>query len=451
MRRIWLSIVFLVPVTVTAQTGHSPSLLRTGTDPNAMIEDDQIRRVGSDLDVEHSNISRLEAFERRIELLESENARLASLVEPAGSAESVLPAAHWTNPTTTSWIGSRAENDYPTLNLSGFVQLDAGWAAQSTQNRLAVGDVESKVGLRRTRLRADGRVSDDVAYTVDMDFSASGHPSFRDVVFQIRDRPILQTVKVGYFQQPFGLEAMTSGRELLLLERQLPFAFVPFRQTGIGANGTAANERLTWAVSGYRFPTDAFGVSQGDSGGWAYAQRLTGLVIDDAESDTFLHIGGSYTFIDPGTNSIRYAIEPGFFVVDPVEQPAATAVPAFVDTGEIATESVNVFGLEVAAQRGPFHAEAELIAPFIDPSHRQRSNVFRVHDEMDRRADRRVASLQQGTRDIHSNRTAPNGNTFRPAGREHTRRRLVGRRSISTVGLSEVENYKRSPWVLIGT
>lgn len=368
MLRIWLGIAVLVPGGAVAQTGHSP--LRDHASMDAAIHNVEPIPIldTAENEVQDATNSRLADFQRRLERLEAENARLASQIASDNHDGSILPAAHWTEPNSPWWDHGGVQNEYPTLELSGFVQLDAGWASQSTRNRLAVGDVESKVGLRRTRLRADGRVSDDVSYTVDLDFSASGHPSFRDVVFRIHDRPILQNVNVGYFQQPFGLEATTSGRELLLLERQLPFAFVPFRQTGISTNGTTADERTTWAVSGYRFPTDAFGVSQGDSGGWAYAQRLTTLLIDDVDSGTLVHLGGSYTFIDPGTNTIRYAIEPGFFVVDPVEQSMTTAIPAFVDTGDIAARTVNTFGFEVAAQRGPFHAEAELIAPFVNPT-----------------------------------------------------------------------------------
>lgn len=367
MLRLLLSIAVLAPCGAAAQTGHTPLPDESGVDAAFSGVADSPAQPTFTCEAEGSTADRLEDFQQRLDWLEAENARLASRVAASESSGPVSPVAHWTNLTRQPCRRSRDESEHPTLEISGFVQLDAGWVSQSARNRLAVGDVESKVGLRRTRLRADGRVSEDVSYTVDMDFSASGHPSFRDVVFQIHDRPVLQNVKVGYFQQPFGLEAMTSGRELPLLERQLSFAFVPFRQTGISTHGTAFDERMTWAVSGYRFPTDAFGVSQGDSGGWAYAQRLTGVLVDDVDSDTFVHIGGSYTFIDPGTNTIRYAIEPGFFVVDPVDRSAATAVPAFVDTGDIATQSVNTFGLELAAQRGPFHAEAELIAPIVDP------------------------------------------------------------------------------------
>lgn len=300
---------------------------------------------------------------QRVERLEAENGRLALSETADSDRTSILPIGYWLD--NQRHPGHGTNSTFPTLELSGFVQLDAGWASQSNSNRAAVGDVESKVGLRRTRLRATGRVRDDVSYTIDLDFSASGHPSFRDVMFAAHNQPLIQNVKIGYFQQPFGLEALTSGRELLLLERQLPFAFAPFRQTGIATYGTAADERMTWAISGYRYPTDSFGVSQGDSGGWGYAHRFTALPVA-ADGDTFVHLGTSFSFINPGTNEVRYAIEPGFFVIDPVDQGGTLPIPAFVDTGPIAATGVNLFGFEIAAQRGPLHAEAEFISSFVD-------------------------------------------------------------------------------------
>lgn len=260
----------------------------------------------------------------------------------------------------------RSSNRYPTLHWSGFIQLDTGWVSQSQRNIEALGDIESKTGLRRVRLRAGGHMREDVSYVVDLDFAASGHPSFRDVKATLHDQGWLQNIQVGYYQQPMGFDAMTSGRELLLLERQLPFAFVPFRQTGLGAYGTLHDEDITWALSGFRSPTDSFGVSEGDAGGWGYANRVTVIPYYNEEKQKLVHLGGSYSFINPGTDVVRYAIEPGFFVVDPTDQANADIVPAFVDTGRLPAENVNLAGIELGTQWGSFNAQAEAIGAFVD-------------------------------------------------------------------------------------
>ena len=261
----------------------------------------------------------------------------------------------------------RNSSGYPTLKWGGFLQLDSGWVSQDDANIAAVGDIQAQTGLRRVRLRASGRVHPDISYVVDLDFAASGHPSFRDVKFVRNNGAALQNVVVGYYQHPFGLDAMSSGRDLVLMERQLPFAFAPFRQPGLGSFGTAEDSRITWFHSGYAYPTNAFGVSEGDRGGWAYAGRVTALAFDDPEARTLWHLGGSYSFQDPGNDIIRYAIQPGFFVTDPGDMSGAGNVPVFVDTGEIPAQNVNLYGVETLGLLGPLSLQAEAVTSLVNP------------------------------------------------------------------------------------
>lgn len=95
--------------------------------------------------------------------------------------------------------------------------------------------------------------------------------------------PTYPTVKLtGFFQtdagwfsqsdrNPFGLDGLTSVKELTFLERGLPLAFLPFRQIGVMAKGISETQDSTWAVSGFRFPTDPFGSNVGDNGGYGLA------------------------------------------------------------------------------------------------------------------------------------------------------------------------------------
>jgi phosphate-selective porin OprO/OprP len=258
-------------------------------------------------------------------------------------------------------------DEYPTLSWGGFLQFDTGWVSQDAANVAAVGNINAQTGLRRVRLRAGGRVHRDISYVVDLDFAASGHPSFRDVKFTAHNRPIIQNLSIGYFQQPFGLDAMTSGRDLVLMERQLPFAFAPFRQPGARAYGTSFDNRVTWSYAGFAYPTDSFGVSEGDNGGWAYASRLTGLVYDNPDARALLHVGGSYCFEDPGNDIVSYSIQPGFFVTDPSSDATSGNVPVFVDTGDIATQNVNLYGVETVGLWGPLSFQAEAVSSLVNP------------------------------------------------------------------------------------
>ena len=69
--------------------------------------------------------------------------------------------------------GQVFESEYPTLQWSGFLQLDTGWVMRDSANSEAIGDIDSKTGLRRVRLRVEGDIRRDSSYLVDLDFAAS--------------------------------------------------------------------------------------------------------------------------------------------------------------------------------------------------------------------------------------------------------------------------------------
>lgn len=253
--------------------------------------------------------------------------------------------------------------EYPTLHWSGFLQLDSGETLQDQENIASVGNIDAQVGLRRVRLRVFGDVRPETHYIVDLDFAASGHPSFRDVVLGFRTVPYVQNASFGYFKQPFGMDAESSGQELMFMERQAPFAFAPFRQTGFGIHGTHLDETVTYAVSGYTFPTDSFGVGVGD--GAAASMRMTALPYVDDAAGRLIHVGIGYGLGQPSDSIVRYAIEPGFFVTDPASEDEGT-VPVFVDTGEIPTRLYQLLNFEFAAAFGPFRWQSETRFAFVD-------------------------------------------------------------------------------------
>ncbi|TWT46684.1 Porin P precursor [Botrimarina hoheduenensis] len=161
------------------------------------------------------------------------------------------------------------------------------------------------------------------------------------------------------------MDAQTSVRELIFLERSLPFAFVPFRQIGVGLYDKALEERATWALSVYRFPTDVFGDTAGDSG-YGFSTRETLLLYDDDRST--IHVGGGYTYNRPATEVARLRSPPevGFNQLD--FRATDFPVPFFVDSGPIATDSYQVINAELALTRGPWFAQSEVYFARVDPS-----------------------------------------------------------------------------------
>ncbi|VAX42396.1 Phosphate/pyrophosphate-specific outer membrane porin OprP/OprO [hydrothermal vent metagenome] len=253
-------------------------------------------------------------------------------------------------------------NKYPSVRLTGFFQTDAGWFQQDSANKIAVGNIQNGADFRRARLAATGDVWSNVGYMLEMDFAFPGRPSFMDVWLEVRDIAG-GNIRIGQYRNPFGMDGLTSVKEITFLERGLPFAFLPFRQIGIMYYGHSEDETKTWAFSGFRYPTNTFGGNIGDSGGFGLATRLTTLLIDNGEEGV-LHLGGGYSFADPANNLTRYRNQPEFFVSETggaafVPTGVPSAVPPFVDTGAIATNNFNHFNLELATSTGSFHAQSE--------------------------------------------------------------------------------------------
>ncbi len=338
----------------------------------------------SDTNRDGSLQSRLDQLEAEIRALKSAAGSDALRSQPLGHSQTndqsaVVQTSHVMNELASHQLSAPADlfsgTEYPSVRLTGFFQADAGWSHQDAANRLALqgmnnGNIQDGADFRRARLAATGKAAENVSYMLEMDFAFPGHPSFMDVWLEVHDLAVLQNVRVGQYRNPIGMDGLTSVKELTFIERGLPFAFLPFRQIGVMTHGTNDDKDFTWALSGFRFPTDAYGGQIGDSGGYGLATRLTGLLVDNGE-DGVLHVGAAYSVIDPANNAVRYRSQPEFFIAEtggaafvPIGVP--TAVPAFVDTGVIATNTANLFAAELATTAGSFHSQAEMIYAVVN-------------------------------------------------------------------------------------
>lgn len=273
-------------------------------------------------------------------------------------------------------VVSTAKPKFPSVSVTGFFHLDAGYYEQSDLNRAVLGDIEDGLGFRRARLAAKGKVTESTSYVVEFDF-AQAQPRFVDVWMQFDQTP-LGKLRIGRYRQPFGMAELTSIRELPFLERSLQFGLAPFRQTGMMLHDTALDESLTWAISGYRYLSDNYGNVYADTGGYGLAARLTGLVIDRGD-DGLVHLGIDYSYNDPGRDSVQYASTNEFFVgQNPVGGAGGLtpsnldAVPFFLSTGPMAVQNTNLFNLEGAIARGRLLVQSEArwaVVEHLDGSH----------------------------------------------------------------------------------
>ncbi len=253
---------------------------------------------------------------------------------------------------------------YPTVAVNGFFHADAIFFAQDAANVAVVGDAQDVADFRRARLSAKGNVAENVSYFVEYDFAFPGRPSFMDVYVEVADLSRFGHVRIGQFRAPCGMDVMTSVKELTFLERALPSAFAPFRQIGIELYDTALDERATWSVAGYRFPTNVFGNASGDSG-YGCATRET-LLLYEGQCNRTIHLGGGFTYNQPSGNSaiLRSTPEVGFTQLD--FNSTVFPVPFFVDTGTLEAENFQVMNVELAGSRGPWLGQSEFYFATID-------------------------------------------------------------------------------------
>jgi len=258
---------------------------------------------------------------------------------------------------------------YPTVKVGGFFQADAAWFDQSPNSIATVGDAQDGADFRRARLSASGQVASNVGYFMEYDFGFPGRPSFMDVYLEVQDTR-LGDIRVGMWRQPIGMDGLASAKELMFIERALPFAFLPFRQIGAGFQDHADDGSATWAVSAFRFPTGPFGGNVGDNGGYSLAARTT-CVPWKCNDTNWMHLGAGFSFGDPANDVVRYRSQPEAFVSEtggadltPVGVPST--VPPFVDTMRIPTEQFNIANAEVGVSLGSLYVQSELYYAAVD-------------------------------------------------------------------------------------
>ena len=274
----------------------------------------------------------------------------------------------------------RAQNtpDFPTATPTGLLQADSFWFAQDSDSIAAVGDVEDGTAVRRVRLGAYGKAWEGVDYYVEVDFARQGGTALADTLFTLTDAVPGHDVRFGFFRQPVGVESREGARTLPLLERSLPFALQPFRQIGVGLNGTEEDYGLSWEGSVFRFPSDTDGGVLGDRGGYSAAGRFSALLWDDPADESLVHLGVSAAFLGPADDAIRYFSRPETFSPESrgvVTNTGVRAVPPFVDTTPLAVERSHVFGGELLARRGRVWLQSEMNLVSLDPAERDQQNV----------------------------------------------------------------------------
>jgi phosphate-selective porin OprO/OprP len=213
--------------------------------------------------------------------------------------------------------------------------------------------------IRRLRLGVEGTLPGDFGYKFEADF-ANSTVGFGDVIMTYAPKGKPWQLTIGNFETMDGMEQITSSRFTSFIERaQMNDAFTNTRRLGIGLGLKNAANTLRYDVGFFTAHTiDA----SFDNDGWIAAARLTyapqafggqlhfGASAQHREFQSNASGVASVSTNTPSTNQIaRYRARPFL----------QTTGERFVDTGNFAAKSDNIFGLELAGIFGPLHVAGE--------------------------------------------------------------------------------------------
>lgn len=236
--------------------------------------------------------------------------------------------------------------------FGGSLFLDGGW--------LALGEGEDggfQGELRRARLYTKGEwLHADWPTEYRMQFAFEDGSFFlNDLYLRWRPPRWVDTVRIGYFDSPISLAALTGSADRPTLEVPAAVAaFAPGYRLGAEVTGTVERPSLTWVAN-----LASVGQTQPFAEASSDTLRAIGRVAwrprdDRATGGELLHLGLSASFVLAGSGSLEYRA-----------RAESILSPYLADTDEIDGNSAFV-GLEAAWRRGPLTVQAEMLRSFLD-------------------------------------------------------------------------------------
>ncbi len=206
---------------------------------------------------------------------------------------------------------------------------------------------QTRSELRRARLNIKAKMSDNWKSKLQFDFAGNDDSvELKDAYVEYSGWQRMNLI-VGQDKELFGLEELTSSKNLLFIERSMvSSAFAPGRNLGISLNNDT--NTLIWGVGIYQAET-----REEDGDTYAVTGRL-GVV--PWKTDTgFFHLGvsGSYRDYDGEEFEIK-------------ESAQIHTADNIVFSDEIDTDHLILYGMETAFGAGPFSIAAEYMTANVN-------------------------------------------------------------------------------------
>jgi phosphate-selective porin OprO and OprP len=234
------------------------------------------------------------------------------------------------------------------LAIGGKLENDWSFYSADSDVENTVGDFANGTEFRRARFALSGKYDDWLKFKASFDFQDDG-AGFRDLYGLVNDVPVVGSLKIGHFKEPFSLESLTSSTNMVFMERSLLTSMSPGRNIGAMIQDTAFDRRATWAFGVFReTDSNALGIDQGDGQEFAVTARTTWLPYRRHKGRQLVHLGAAASLRNPDDDQVRYR-----------SRPESHLSPYFINTGKFSTGSELLWNLEAAWVHGPGTLQAE--------------------------------------------------------------------------------------------
>ena len=242
-----------------------------------------------------------------------------------------------------STIFTNAQNTEKEVKFGGRIMYDmATWGAEEFEY--------TGSEFRRVRLYSSGKMYGTVKYKLQLDFSG-GKISFKDVWIELNKLPIQGNLRVGHFKEPLRLEALTSSKYITFMERGLPIAMSPERNTGAMYH-TTIGKKISLQTGIFR-QSDDFGNDKIADNNINITSRATYLAINDGNK--LLHLGVA--------NSKRKSNNKSYNFSSRAENHLGNKL---ISVNKEQVNYVNIFSGEMSYVNGPISLQMEALQTTIN-------------------------------------------------------------------------------------
>ena len=244
--------------------------------------------------------------------------------------------------------GSKAmaqERDLGKTQVSGVIMLD--YALMDGVNRDSeTNSTEFNSQVRKARVDIKHQLNKDWSAKLQLSFNEEDSSSEVGDAY-IRYRGFNQAlVTMGQFKEPFGLENMTSSKNITFLERSMvTHALSAGKNQGVMLSGSPSD--VTWAFSVMEVEHE-----NKEAAPFAMGGRLTWAPINDQQ--LLVHLGGSA--------SLRELDGEVFEIDERIEVHGSEKI---IESGEIEVDQMHLSALELAIVKGAFSFQTEVLSTNI--------------------------------------------------------------------------------------